>query len=112
MAALHIPSRRAIAPLIRAACQEEYHQVPLRLFSSSAVNVTQTTNNNNDTKFTRLESLRTQLSQEDSSLDAFATGEPIIKRKKAAPRSSKILPVSILFYYFILQINIMITYII
>ena len=110
MAALHIPSRRAIAPLIRAACREEYHQVPLRLFSSSAVNVTQTTNN--DTKFTRLESLRTQLSQEDSSLDEFATGEPIIKRKKAAPRSSKILPVSILlFYYFILQINIMITYI-
>ena len=109
MSALHIPSRRAIAPLIRAACQEEYHQVPLRLFSSSAVNVTQTTNN--DTKFTRLESLQTQLSQEDSSLDEFATGEPIIKRKKAAPRSLKILPVSILFYYFILQINIMITYI-
>ena len=113
--ASHLPSRRIFAPVIQA-CQGGYqqfqkNQVP-RLFSSqSAVKVTTHTsnddvhsdnnnNNNNNNKFTRLESLRLQLNQEDSSLHEFASTEPIVKRKKAPPRSAKILPVSnILFCY-------------
>ena len=103
--ASHLPSRRIFAPVIQA-CQGGYqqfqkNQVP-RLFSSqSAVKVTTHTNNdgvdsdnNSNNKFTRLESLRLQLNQEDSSLHEFASTEPIIKRKKAPPRSAKILPVS------------------
>lgn len=39
----------------------------------------------------RLEDLREKLSQDDADLDAFAAGERPV-RKKAAPRSSKILP--------------------
>ena len=101
--ASHLPSRRIFAPVIQA-CQGGYqqfqkNQVP-RLFSSqSAVKVTTHTSNdnidsdnNNNYKFTRLESLRLQLNQEDSSLHEFASTEPIIRRKKAPPRSAKILP--------------------
>ena len=100
MAAL--PSRRAYAPFIQAC--RDYHrhhmnQVP-RLFSS-AVKVTTHTNTNyddDDKQSSRLENLRSQLIQEDSSLHEFAsTTEPDIgniKRKKAPPRPAKILPVS------------------
>ena len=110
--ASHVPSRRIFAPVIQA-CHGGYqqfqkNQVP-RLFSSqSAVKVTTHTSSdvdsedNNSNKFTRLDSLRLQLNQEDSSLHEFASTEPIIKRKKAPPRSAKILPVSniLLFCYY------------
>ena len=97
-----LPSRRAYAPFIQA-CRDyqQYHmnQIP-RLFSS-AVKVTTHTNTNDDDdnkQFSRLENLRSQLIQEDSSLHEFAsTTEPTIgniKRKKAPPRPAKILPVS------------------
>ena len=70
------------------------NQVP-RLFSS-AVKVTTHTNEDNK-QISRLENLRTQLIQEDSSLNEFASTETTIgniKRKKAPPRPAKILPVS------------------
>ena len=72
------------------------NQVP-RLFSS-AVKVTTHTNTNDNKQFSRLENLRSQLIQEDSSLHEFATEPTIgnIKRKKAPPRPAKILPVSIM----------------
>mmetsp|Transcript_14671 Transcript_14671/g.31890 ORF Transcript_14671/g.31890 Transcript_14671/m.31890 type:complete len:416 (-) Transcript_14671:77-1324(-) len=94
--AAHLPSRRAFAPLIQACRDRSYrNQVP-RLFSSSAVKVTTHTSNDGDTsdsnKFSRLDSLRSQLHQEDSSLHEFSSLEPIIKRKKAPPRSANILP--------------------
>ena len=113
--ASHLPSRRIFAPVIQA-CQGGYqqfqkNQVP-RLFSSqSAVKVTTHTSNdgvdsdnNSNNKFTRLESLRLQLNQEDSSLHEFASTEPIIKRKKAPPRSAKILPVSNIIVFFIITL--------
>jgi len=96
-----LSSRRAYAPFIQAC--RDYHrhhmnQIP-RLFSS-AVKVTTHTNTNDKKQFSRLENLRTQLIQEDSSLHEFAsTTKPTIgniKRKKAPPRPAKILPVSIL----------------
>lgn len=45
-----------------------------------------------DKPFSRLESLRSQLNQEESSLHDFASLTPVVNRKKAPPRSSKILP--------------------
>lgn len=57
--------------------------------SSPAVQVTQTSSSGNS----RLEALREKLADEQSSLDDFVSGEPNkIVRKKAAPRSKKILP--------------------
>lgn len=89
------PSRRAFDPVIKA-CRGHHqyrNQVP-RLFSSPAIKVTHTSNENDaaENKFSRLESLRSQLNQEDSSLNEFTSLEPIIKRRKAPPRSAKILP--------------------
>ena len=75
------------------------NQVP-RLFSSAVKVTTHTNTNDDDKQSSRLENLRSQLTQEDSSLHEFAsTTEPDIgniKRKKAPPRPAKILPVSIL----------------
>jgi hypothetical protein len=53
----------------------------------SSVTVTQTTGSSS-----RLEALRTQLQDEDASLHEFASTTPVVTRKKAAPRSAKILP--------------------
>jgi len=97
-----LPSRRAYAPFIQAC--RDYHQCHMnqvpRLFSSAVKVTTHTNTNDDDNKqFSRLENLRSQLIQEDSSLHEFAsTTEPTIgniKRKKAPPRPAKILPVSI-----------------
>lgn len=83
----HLPSRRAFAPLNRML--------------SSAVKVTTYTSNNetageaaasNGGGVSRLESLRSQLSREDASLHEFASLEPVVKRRKAPPRSAKKLP--------------------
>ena len=96
------PSRRAFSHLI-AACRQQQQQAA-RPFSSAAeaVKITQhtihkgndaaTTNTNNEAQFSRLESLRSQLNNEDSSIHEFTSLEPVIKRKKAPPRSAKILP--------------------
>ena len=95
-------SRRAYAPFIQV-CRDyhQYHmnQVP-RLFSSAVKVTTHTNTNDDDKQYSRLENLRTQLTQEDSSLHEFAsTTEPTIgniNRKKAPPRPAKILPVRLI----------------
>ena len=74
------------------------HNVALRPLSTAAsVEVSQVhiSQHTKDTKFSRLHNLRTQLSQENddsiTTLDEFAQ-QPPSQRKKAPPRSSKILP--------------------
>ena len=60
-----------------------------RLLSSQAVKVTKSTS------FSRLEGLRQRLAneEEDLSIDDFAGGQKcVVVRRKAAPRSAKILP--------------------
>ncbi|KAL7530579.1 hypothetical protein ACHAXR_003572 [Thalassiosira sp. AJA248-18] len=101
MAASHLPSHsRSLGRFIQS-CHQYRNQAPRLLFSSSAaeaVKVTHSSNANDSTdgqNLSRLERLRSQLTQEDSSLHEFANTtslEPVIKRKKAPPRSSKILP--------------------
>lgn len=99
-----LPSRRAYAPFIQA-CRDyhNHHKNQITRLFSSAVKVTTHTNTNDNKQFSRLENLRSQLIQEDSSLHEFATEPTIgnIKRKKAPPRPAKILPVSILMIPFI-----------
>ena len=67
--------------------------------TATAVHVTQTTtsNSNSNNNSTRLEALRAQLTSDDVTIDDFTSSSPkesstIIPRRKAAPRSSKILP--------------------
>jgi len=97
--ASNLPSRRILGHLIQSCRQQHKHQHPSqKLFFSSvaaqrSVEVTHTGNDTDAVKTqSRLESLRSQLTEEDSSLHEFASLEPIVKRKKAPPRSAKILP--------------------
>lgn len=102
--AYQLPSRRALGPFIQACRQQQHqprNQAPRLLFSTApAVKVTQTSIDGDDVqKLSRLESLRSQLNAEDSTLHEFAAAsippyslEPIVKRRKAPPRSAKILP--------------------
>jgi len=61
-----------------------------RALSSQAPQV-EVTRSSSSSKGDRLEALRSQLSKDDASIDDFAAASPIV-RKKAPPRSSKILP--------------------
>ena len=97
------PARRALGNIMRAGQRHAQHiyQAPRYHLSSVAagekVEVTFTSNDHEgdvaaSENLSRLESLRTQLDQEDSSLHEFASLEPVPRRKKAPPRSAKILP--------------------
>mmetsp|Transcript_28533 Transcript_28533/g.51559 ORF Transcript_28533/g.51559 Transcript_28533/m.51559 type:complete len:420 (-) Transcript_28533:190-1449(-) len=95
-----LPSRRAFGNLIQA-CRHHpklYDQTPKLLLScmAGAQQAVEVTHTNNDTdagkQISRLESLRSQLKQEESSLHEFTSLEPIVKRRKAPPRAAHILP--------------------
>lgn len=65
------------------------------LSSRMSVEVTKSSSASATTSFSRLEALRQRLADEDDnlSIDDFTTGgKSVVVRKKAAPRSAKILP--------------------
>jgi lipoic acid synthetase len=62
-----------------------------RLFSSVQVTKTSSSASSSSLPSSRLESLRQQLSSEEATIDTFVAGDRPV-RKKAPPRSSKILP--------------------
>lgn len=75
-----------------ASAQQHVLSRLLSTVPSAEVHITQHTTSSDDTqKFSRLNRLRDQLSQDSSTLDEFASSDPP-QRRKAAPRSSKIIP--------------------
>ncbi|KAL3795081.1 hypothetical protein ACHAWO_009244 [Cyclotella atomus] len=84
----------ALLHLQRQRVFSTQHNVLHRLFSSASpeVHVALHKNSTDETQqFSRLERLRDQLSQDASTLDEFAASDAS-QRRKAAPRSSKIIP--------------------
>uniref|UniRef100_A0A7S4AVD0 Lipoyl synthase, mitochondrial n=1 Tax=Pseudo-nitzschia australis TaxID=44445 RepID=A0A7S4AVD0_9STRA len=80
--------RRAIAtvPLFNLSSQRSLSSAAPSLASS--VKVTKSTPQNSS----RLEALREQLAKEDATIDDFSGEKSVVVRRKAAPRSAKILP--------------------
>ena len=66
--------------------------VARRLLSSAAPSPVKVTKTPSSKSFSRLEALREQLASEDTSIDDFAGEKSVVVRRKAAPRSAKILP--------------------
>ena len=66
----------------------------LRLLSSAAPSLSSSVEVTKSSlaSFSRLEALREKLANEDANIDDFAEGKSIVVRRKAAPRSAKILP--------------------
>jgi len=107
---------RAFAPLIQSSCRQQQQQQRRRLISSTAAVASSTSSaakldhsNVKVQKFSRLQSLKSELQQEDVSLHDFVGSngdnnnnnngastqflpQQSIQRKKASPRPAKILP--------------------